>query len=196
MTGRRLKPDELELWRKVAVNTQRLQADRKALETPLTNLKPPASDKPIRQPIAPFDIGQRTNGTSSKHDVLPGVREQVASAAIQMDQKKFARLKRGKMKPEAKLDLHGMTLDQAHPALTRFILAAQSSGKRLVLVVTGKGKDRDDGGPIPTRLGVLRHNVPQWLAQPPLAQVVLQVSEAHLRHGGGGAYYVYLRRMR
>ena len=65
-----------------------------------------------------------------------------------------------------------------------------------MLVVTGKGKDRDDGGPIPVRLGVLRHNVPQWLSTPPLAQIVLQVTEAHLKHGGGGAYYVYLRRNR
>ncbi len=97
---------------------------------------------------------------------------------------------------QGKLDLHGMTLDRAHPALTRFILSAQASGKRLVLVVTGKGKHRDEGGPIPTRMGVLRHNVPFWLAQPPLAQAVLQITEAHLKHGGGGAYYVYLKRDR
>jgi DNA-nicking Smr family endonuclease len=43
---------------------------------------------------------------------------------------------------------------------------------------------------------VLRHQVTQWLTTPPLAQLVLQISEAHLRHGGGGAYYVYLRRQR
>ena len=65
-----------------------------------------------------------------------------------------------------------------------------------MLVVTGKGKDRDTGGPIPVRHGVLRHNVPQWLRMPPLASLVLQITEAHLKHGGGGAYYVYLRRQR
>jgi DNA-nicking Smr family endonuclease len=43
-------------------------------------------------------------------------------------------------------------------------------------------------------MGVLRHQVPLWLRQPPLGQAVLQVSEAHLKHGGSGAYYVYLRR--
>jgi len=115
---------------------------------------------------------------------------------VAMDRKSFQRLKRGKLTPEAKLDLHGMTLDHAHAALTRFILRAHGGGKRLVLVVTGKGKDRDGDGPIPVRHGVLRHNVPHWLRLPPLGPLVLQVTEAHIRHGGGGAYYVYLRRRR
>ena len=65
-----------------------------------------------------------------------------------------------------------------------------------MLVVTGKGKDRDEPGPIPTPRGVLRHRVPQWLALPPLSQAVLQVTPAHISHGGEGAYYVYLRRGR
>jgi DNA-nicking Smr family endonuclease len=113
-----------------------------------------------------------------------------------MDKRAFTKLKRGKLAPEGRLDLHGMTLDRAHPALTRFILSSHKQGKRLVLVITGKGKMRDNGGPIPVRHGVLRHQVPQWLQMPPLSQAVLQVSQAHISHGGGGAYYVYLRRQR
>ena len=105
-------------------------------------------------------------------------------------------MKRGKLKPEGKLDLHGMRVDSAHPALVSFILSAHSAGKRLVLVITGKGKDRDEPGPMPVPRGVLRHQVPQWLSLPPLSQVVLQVTPAHVSHGGGGAYYVYLRRHR
>ena len=89
-----------------------------------------------------------------------------------------------------------MTLDRAQGVLSQFIMSAHGSGKRLVLVITGKGKKRDEGGPIPVRHGVLRHQVPQWLSVPPLSMMVLQVSEAHASHGGGGAYYVYLRRNR
>lgn len=196
MAGRRPRQDELDLWRKVAENTQRIQSERKAGQAPLSNLKTPSIAPAVRPQIEPFALGGRAGATAPTHDVLPRVREQVAADPVSMDQKTFGRLKRGKLKPEGKLDLHGMTLDQAHPALTRFILSAHSSGKRLVLIVTGKGKHRDDGGPIPTRMGVLRHNVPAWLGQAPLAQAVLQVTEAHLRHGGGGAYYVYLRRQR
>jgi len=193
MSRRRLRPDEVELWRKVADTTHKLHPERNAGDLPLPKPKPM---KPARAPAERFTLGEKANGRAPGHDVQAGMRDRVASAPLQMDKKAFGRLKRGKMVPEGKLDLHGMTMNQAHPALTRFILSAQATGKRLVLVVTGKGKHRDDGGPIPTRLGVLRHNVPHWLAQPPLAQAVLQISEAHLKHGGGGAYYVYLRRTR
>jgi len=105
-------------------------------------------------------------------------------------------MKRGKLVPEARLDLHGLTLERAHPALVSFILRSQAQGLRLVLVITGKGKERDEGGPMPVRRGVLRHQVPQWLSMPPTHQAVLQVAQAHIGHGGGGAYYVYLRRRR
>jgi DNA-nicking Smr family endonuclease len=88
-----------------------------------------------------------------------------------------------------------MTVAEAHPELVRFLISAQSSGKRMVLVITGKGKVKDDHGPIPQRMGVLRHQLPHWLAQPPLGNVVLQVAPAHVKHGGGGAFYIYLRRI-
>ena len=113
-----------------------------------------------------------------------------------MDSKAFARMKRGKLKPEARIDLHGMTLDRAHGALTGFILSSQSRGLRLVLVITGKGDREDPYDPAPRRRGVLKSNVPQWLRMAPLGSAVLQISEAHIRHGGSGAYYVYLRRRR
>ncbi len=193
MTRRRLRPEELDLWRKVADTAQPLHLEKPVRPLPLTGKKPL---KPQPRTIEKFEIGARANGQKTGHDVLPGLPERLAQAPVKMDRKAFGKLKRGKLVPEGKIDLHGKTLDQAHPALTRFILKAHADGKRLVLVVTGKGKDRDDGGPIPVRLGVLRHNVPHWLSVPPLAQVVLQVTEAHLKHGGGGAYYVYLRRSR
>ena len=193
MTRRRLRPEELDLWRKVADTAQPMHPEKPVKSLPLTDKKP---SKPAPRPIEKFELAGRANGQRPGHDVLPGLPERLAQAPVKMDRKAFGKLKRGKLVPEGKIDLHGKTLDQAHPALTRFILKAHADGKRLVLVVTGKGKDRDDGGPIPVRLGVLRHNVPHWLSVPPLAQVVLQVTEAHLKHGGGGAYYVYLRRSR
>jgi DNA-nicking Smr family endonuclease len=113
-----------------------------------------------------------------------------------MDAKAHARMTRGKLVPEARIDLHGLTLAEAHPDLIRFILNAQSAGCRLVLVITGKGKQKPDHGPIPQRIGILRHQVPLWLRQMPLGPAVLQITEAHLKHGGSGAFYVYLRRTR
>ena len=113
-----------------------------------------------------------------------------------MDSKAFGKLKRGKLLPEGRIDLHGMTLAQAHPALIGFILSAHAAQKRLVLVITGKGKLRDDFAPMPARHGILRHQVLQWLAMAPMGGLVLQIAPAHISHGGEGAYYVYLRKTR
>ena len=196
MTRRRLTPDEVDLWRKVTEQAERLHPESHA---PRALPKP----KPKKLPhvpgarIEPFELGHKAPPVKRPHSLKPDLHEGLAAAPVQMDRKAFGRMKRGKLKPEGRIDLHGMTMDRAHPALTRFILSAQASGKRLVLVITGKGRtSAEDRGPIPTLRGVLKHQVPQWLSMPPLAQAVLQVAPAHISHGGGGAYYVYLRRGR
>ncbi|WP_415012065.1 Smr/MutS family protein [Amaricoccus sp.] len=112
-----------------------------------------------------------------------------------MDRRRFDKLRRGRLEPEERLDLHGMTLERAHSALTGFVLGAHVRDLRLVLVITGKGRG-DESGMTPHRHGILRHSVPHWLSAPPLVGCVLDVVPAHQRHGGGGAYYVYLRRRR
>lgn len=195
MTRRKLTADEIDLWQEVVKKAERLHPGSHSVPPALPLPKP----KPTRHPVPRidnFEIGSHSRQKPVKHDLKPAITDRLFKAPVQMDQKAFARMKRGKLRPEGKLDLHGMRVDSAHPALIRFILSAQASGKRLVLVVTGKGKDRDEPGPIPTPRGVLRHQVPQWLALAPLAQAVLQVTPAHVSHGGTGAYYVYLRRTR
>lgn len=195
MSRRKLRQDELELWRKVAKTTDRLHPEKTRPKTRFEESEKLAP-KRINDTIEKFELGQKAGGKPGSHDVLPGLPDRIASAPIRMDRKAYGRLKRGKLKPEGRIDLHGMTLNQAKPALASFIAASYARDRRLVLVITGKGKRSEDDGPIPTRPGVLRHNVPHWLQTPPLSQMVLQVSEAHARHGGGGAYYVYLRRKR
>ncbi len=190
MTRRRLRPDEVELWRKVAETAHRMHPERHRHDEPK-----PKPVKTPRQRVGDFTVGQ-TVRTLPRNDLMPGIEEEVARQPVKMDAKAFGKLKRGRLEPEARIDLHGMTLDRAHPALTSFILRAHQRGLRLVLVITGKGKERDEGGPIPVRRGVLKHQVPQWLKMAPLNSVVLQIAQAHLSHGGGGAYYVYLRRTR
>lgn len=195
MTRRRLRPDEVELWQKVAERTERLHPER-ASDTPLKTRPKPKPQKSVINVTEPFTLGAKAQVSTAPHKLQQSLSERLSSAPVQMDKKSFGKMTRGKLKPEGRIDLHGMTLDRAHPALIRFILSAQASGKRLVLVITGKGKRSDDDGPIPRPRGVLRHQVPGWLSSPPLAQAVLQVAPAHISHGGDGAYYVYLRRQR
>ena len=196
MTRRRLRPEEEELWRKVVEKTDRLHREKPLDPSDFVTTPQAKPRKPLPFAAMPKRIELPTQRPSTSVSLTPTISEQVRNQPVQMARKAFDQMKRGKLRPAGKLDLHGMTLDRAHPALPRFVLGAQAQGKRLVLVVTGKGKQRDDGGPIPVRFGVLRHQVPQWLSTPPLSSAVLQVSEAHLRHGGGGAYYVYLRKPR
>ena len=103
------------------------------------------------------------------------------------DKANAERLKRGKHPVEARLDLHGMTQDEAHRALAIFIRGARVSGKRCVLVITGRGRL---GG------GVLRAAVPRWFDEPEFRPHLLAIATAQPRDGGAGALYVMLRRTR
>ena len=198
MTRRkRLSEDDLELWRQVARTAEPLHPAKKARQVqpaPKPRKTPVSETKP--EPIPAFRIGTKAPHTPPGHDLQRPLGQRLAGQPVAMDRKNFTRMKRGKLQPEGRIDLHGMTLAQAHPALTGFILQSHAMGRRLVLVITGKGKRGDEDGPIPRQKGVLRHQVPQWLRMAPLHGIVLQISEAHLKHGGGGAYYVYLRRSR
>ncbi|QUJ76171.1 Smr/MutS family protein [Sulfitobacter albidus] len=201
MKRRRLSAEDQELWERVTARTERMRkSDLEAARfDPDVGMPTPVSRpdaKTLKRSKAALLGKPEGRQAAPGHNLAPSVSDQLRRAPVQMDAKAYGKLKRGKLRPEGKLDLHGMTLDRAHPMLTGFVMKAHAQGKRLVLVVTGKGKHRDDGGPIPVRLGVLRHQVPQWLQTPPLKSVVLQVTPAHISHGGGGAYYVYLRRQR
>ncbi len=196
MSKRRSNPitsEDLALWEAV-----------KQTAAPIHKIAPAALPKPPRKfptvsPSAPaaipaFKLGQAAKTGGPAHKLQPAIADRLTHAPLRMDHGAYKKLTRGKMAPEGRIDLHGMTLAEAHSALISYILAARSAGKRLVLVITGKGKSGDDVGPIPRPRGVLRHQVPHWLHSAPLTHAVQQVTPAHARHGGHGAYYVYLRK--
>ncbi|MCF6444632.1 Smr/MutS family protein [Nereida sp. MMG025] len=191
---KQLSDQEKELWARVAQTA--IPMRNAPVEAPHIISQKPKERATQHPAISKFQVGSHAPQRPKPHDLKPDVRADVANAPLMMDRKSFQTMKRGKLSPEGRIDLHGMTLAQAHPALTSFVMNAFADGKRLVLIITGKGKMRDEGGPMPARFGVLRHQVPEWLRMAPLAQCVLQVTEAHLKHGGSGAYYVYLKRRR
>jgi DNA-nicking Smr family endonuclease len=105
------------------------------------------------------------------------------------------RLRRGRREPDARLDLHGQTESVAHRTLLAFLKGAHARGLRLVLVVTGKGGSKSVGDAAGRR-GVLKTAVPRWLKEPQFANIVSATAGSHIRHGGEGALYVYLRKQR
>jgi DNA-nicking Smr family endonuclease len=108
-----------------------------------------------------------------------------------IDRASAERLKRGRQPIEGRLDLHGMTQDEAHRALARFIHASRAEGKRCILVITGRGAPK---GPQGGGGGVLRSAVPRWFAEPAFRPHLLAIAAAQPRDGGAGALYVMLRR--
>lgn len=191
---RGLRADEKELWERVAKTATPL-SDRKPMTKPdppreqaTADAPPTALDKP---PLPKFRIGSKAG-----EPAFSPLSRSSDSEPVRMDRKQFDKMRRGKATPDGRIDLHGMTADTARSALVAYVLTSHARGKRLILVITGKGRARDDDGPIPARQGVLRQSLPHWLQTPPLSSVVLQVAPAHQRHGGSGAFYVYLRRPR
>ncbi len=66
---------------------------------------------------------------------------------------------------------------------------SQDNGAKTVLVITGKG-----GAGSGNERGVLKRQVPMWLALPEFRGLVVGFSDAAIGHGGEGALYVRVRR--
>ena len=104
-----------------------------------------------------------------------------------IDRPTLDKLAKGRVPIEGRVDLHGMSQDEAYFLLHSFLLRAHAGGLRYVLVITGKGSS--SGGD-----GVLRRAVPAWLATAPFRTLVSSHDHASRNHGGSGALYVRLRR--
>ncbi len=191
-TRRPLGPEDAALWSEIARTVRPMPRKDPAplgpLDAPSVTTAKPSVNVSARAKLDPFEISSRA--PSEPRVKVVAQKEH----ALRMDARAYVRMRRGRLVPEARMDLHGMTVAEAHSALIAFVMRAHGAGLRLVLVITGKGKSGPDLAGGAPRGGVLRHQVPHWLQLPPLGSRVLQVAEAHISHGGAGAIYVYLRR--
>ena len=112
-----------------------------------------------------------------------------AGLSADVDKKTMLRLKRGQLRPENRLDLHGMSQSEAFTSLVHFVIQAHTVRSRCILVITGKGNVKQGGG-------ILRNQFSKWLNCEQLRPYVIAFSEAQPRDGGGGAFYVLIRRRR
>jgi DNA-nicking Smr family endonuclease len=174
---RKLSADEQALWSGVtrAIAPLRRRAGKPSDADP--SKPPPDAPSPAPKPSA-----------------MPRAAPPRAEPRLEpLDRRAKKRLARGSEPLERRLDLHGMTQDDAHAALLRFLRNAQSDGVRFALVITGKGvRGADEWG----ARGVLRRQVPLWLKLPEFRGYVAGFETAHAAHGGEGALYVRLRRAR
>lgn len=174
---------DTELWRYVTRNVVPYRPQRRPTPEPAAS-SPDANPKSERE--ADFSA---PSPAPAKRAALPLKMGAIAA----MDKRTGQRFKRGEMAVDGRIDLHGMTLDQAHGALSGFIRRSHARGARCVIVVTGKGGDKSGGG---KGMGKIRREAPDWLNRPDLRPLILAVTEARQQHGGAGALYVLLKRTR
>jgi len=189
MAERRRTPseEELRLWREAMRDARPLGRGRRqpkaAAPAPAPEAPPPAAAAPaVLAPALPPALPRLPR---------PALPPLVVGDKAGLDRRTDERLRRGRMEIDGRLDLHGMTQGEAHDALSAYVARAHREGRRVLLVITGKGKDDLTGN-----RGVLRSAVPRWLAEAPMRPYVLAVRQAQLHHGGAGALYVLLKRKR
>jgi DNA-nicking Smr family endonuclease len=193
--GRAIDPGEADLWSHAtrAIDPVKVKPRVPSTETPAARREAvPAKAKSNPEPKTPKPA--RTAPAIVAAKTTPA-----APPLADLDRRKVRQIASGKVEIDAKIDLHGERQRDARSRLRGFLRDAQARGRRTVLVVTGKGgndnPDRLAGLMGEAQRGVLRRNVPLWLAEPDLRAVVLGYTEAAIRHGGAGALYVQLRKV-
>lgn len=176
--NRQLSAEEIELWRAVTSTVRPRDPRKLAVVRPLSEQRP-----------AP----------KAEHSVLvetcPKIRPALRPLGS-IDRRQQKELSKGRLQIDARIDLHGRRVADAHQAINDFLRRAQGEGARVVLIVTGKGGGRSGVGAPHSdgEIGILRRQAPLWLADPRLRHVVAAFGEAAPAHGGAGALYVRLRR--
>jgi DNA-nicking Smr family endonuclease len=155
--------------------------------TPLRHRQRPKTPAPVVKPEPPPRARSIVPQPAPALPAQPQLDRPLDSLAG-IDRRNADRFRRGELPIEGKLDLHGMTQEEAHRMLASFISRNAAAGRRCLLVVTGKGRG---GAP-----GVLKNAVPHWLNEGGLRTHILATAAARQHHGGGGAIYILLKRKR
>ena len=114
-------------------------------------------------------------------------------------QNKDTKIKISKSTITRTLDLHGQTLDQANLVVEDFINKSYENGISKLIIVTGKGlHSKNEGDPyVSKELGILKYSVPAFIKNNKnLMKKINEIKEANIEDGGGGAFYIYLKRLK
>jgi DNA-nicking Smr family endonuclease len=185
------KPSDFELWLETAKTVKPLR-DRASRNFPI----PPVSLVVPAKTVSSI--------SSAPYSRPPDALSESPPQITGLDRRTVQRLTRGHVEIERRLDLHGTGIEVARVRLMSFLRDSQSVGARNVLVITGKGESPysrhtlhgADHFHAPERAGRLRKMVTEWFHEPEFRRLVAGFQPAHPKHGGGGAYYVRIRRIR
>jgi DNA-nicking Smr family endonuclease len=138
-------------------------------------------------------LSSSTEPPKKMHKVQPAVVQKLKSERIGVlpttPLHRFGRKELRHVVIEARLDMHGMTLEEGHLALERFLQNAQEKGLKTVLVITGKGALSSHN--------TLRRYLPRWVEDVPIRNFVsIFHHPARMCDGGQGAFYIGIKRLR
>jgi DNA-nicking Smr family endonuclease len=190
--GEDIVPD-FSLWEELRKTAKPLQTRKNRtgpVAKPQREMSPP--QLPAR-PRAPAAAGPRPRAPAASAS---------AYAFTGLDRRTAQKLTRGKIAIDARIDLHGMGAEEARHRLLAFLSQSRARGHLTVLVITGKGASPFTSHTLhgrtpyhaPERQGRLRLELSHWMAEAEFRRHVTGYQPAHPRHGGGGAFYVRLRR--
>ena len=94
------------------------------------------------------------------------------------------------------IDLHGLSLENANKIVEEFINNSYQEGIKKIIIVTGKGiRSKTANNPYLSRdLSILKHSVPEFIkSNSSLMNKIKQISEANIKDGGSGAFYIYFK---
>lgn len=119
------------------------------------------------------------------HTIKPQTEEfvYVSQGSNGVDGATRKKFKQEKFEIAARLDLHGFTYEQAFDATTKFVKNAYMKQKRCILIVTGKGE-------------VIQNNLPKWLENPEIKNMILETAHPSNALGGSGALMILIKRIR
>jgi len=186
------KPPDYELWLETVRTIKPLRSRAARNPPPSPSASPlPSAKKLVNLPSAP-------------HVHVPSPLHRPPPQITGLDRRTTQRLTRGQVEIDRRLDLHGTGIEMARVNLLGFLRDAQAMGARNVLVITGKGDSPFSRHTLhgaghfhaPERAGRLRRLVTEWFHEAEFRNLVAGFQPAHPKHGGGGAYYVRVRRIR
>ena len=185
------KPPDFDLWLEAAKSIEPLRHR--------SSRHPPAAPSGHALPVK-----KHISLPSAPHSALPSPLHKPPPQITGLDRRTTQRLTRGQFDIERRLDLHGSGIEIARVNLLGFLREAQAMGVRNVLIITGKGDSPFSRHTLhgaghfhaPERAGRLRRLVTEWFHEPEFRGLVAGFQPAHPKHGGGGAYYVRVRRIR
>ena len=196
--GHRPIVPDFDLWTRLKDSVTPLHDDHPIDgQEPLTSQTAQSASKPAARPGA---------GNGKQKPPRPGKENKpaspVAAPLTGLDRRTSQRLARGQIEVDGRIDLHGESVESARLKLREYLHNARARGARTVLVITGKGSSDFARHTLhgashfhaPERQGRLRRMATQWFHDHEFSHLISGFQPAHPKHGGGGAFYVRLRR--